>query len=146
MDGEGELTVMRVFGERGMVSMLGIGILCVLTFFGVAIYAVTELHSAAARRFLLGSALRNAAEDGVRLAFARVNEDASAAARAEAAASSSVSMEEFTERGISVKAYARKQGSRVLLLGVSRKGNEGARAVAVLVRNGTGYVIEHWEH
>ncbi|MBR5381590.1 MAG: hypothetical protein IK136_03105 [Oscillospiraceae bacterium] len=137
---------MRASDENGMVSMLGIGILCMLTFFGAAIYGVTELHSAAAQRFLVRSALRNAAEDGVRLAFARVNEDASAAARAEAADSSAVSLADYTEQGVSVSAYARKQGGRVLLLGVSKKGDERARAVAVLVRSGTSYVIDHWEH
>ncbi len=134
------------FGERGMVSVLGIGILCVLTFFGAAIYAVSELHMASARRFCAREALRNAAEGGVRVAFARMNEDASMAARAEAATASEVMLVSFPWHEASVSAYARKKEGRVILLGVGKQGDERARAAAVLARSGTSYVIDHWEH
>ena len=70
-------------GERGMISIFGLCALGILMIISAAMYTVSKNHISSARRFLVRDALRNAAEDGVRLATARMNSDAATAMKGE---------------------------------------------------------------
>ena len=131
--------------ERGMVSILGISALGILLFLSAALYAVDMSHTKSAARFLSGTALRNAAEDGVRLGLSRLNADTAAAAQAENAASRHILLLTGSSGDASFEVYARKKDGKILLLGVSRMGDDSMRAVAVAQKTGGRYVVNHWE-
>ena len=132
-------------GEGGLVSVLGISALGILLFLSATIYAVGASHTKAAGRFLAASALRNAAEDGVRLGLAKMNTETGTAARAEGAAFQHVSLFAGSSGDARFNVYARKKDEKLLLLSVSQKGAERARVVGVVKKTGGRYVIDHWE-
>lgn len=146
MDGEGDMMKQGANGERGMVSLLGVCALGILMFLAATLYAIGMSRSAANRRFLDQSALRNAAEDGVRLAVSRMNGDAATATRAEGAAWDGVLLLKGKTGDADFNVYARKKGVGILLLGVGKKDGKQARAVGVLKRKNGKYIVEHWEH
>ena len=76
MDGERYMKRRMILGEKGVFSVFGICALGTLLFFSATLYAVSSSHLKAERRFLARMALRNAAEDGVRLAVLRLNPEA----------------------------------------------------------------------
>ena len=82
-----------------------------------------------ARRFLARDAVRNAAEDGVRLAVARMNADVGTAAKANGAISDRESLFKTKVGDTAVEVFARKRGDEILLLGVGNKNEERARAL-----------------
>ena len=141
----------RIFrGERGMVSLFGLCALGILMIVSATMYAVSRNHISSARRFLARDALRNAAEDGVRLAVAQMNASTTAADKANGATDKKESLITAKVGDASVEVFARKNGSEILLLGVSQKGEKGkdeerARVVAVVKENAGKYAIEHWE-
>lgn len=139
------MTERVILDERGMVSVLGISALGILLLLSAAIYAVGVSHTKTAGRFLSGSALRNAAEDGVRLGLSRMNADTGTAMRAEGAASQHMRLLTGASGDAAFEVYARKKDGKILLLSVSRSGEARARAVGVVKKTGGRYVIDHWE-
>ena len=135
----------RFLGERGMASILGLSALGILLLLSATIYAVGVSRTKAAGRFLAGSALRNAAEDGVRLGLAKMNAEAGTAARAEGAAFRHVSLLRGSSGDATFDVYARKKDGKILLLSVSHRGEERVRAVGVAKKSGGRYVVDHWE-
>ena len=132
-------------GERGMFSVFGICALGTLMFLSATIYAVSMNHTASARRFLERGILRNAAEDGVRLAVARLNAEPQTAAKAEAATAKHVRLLDGASGDAKYTVYARKKDGKILLLGVGAKGAERARAVGVARTKDGKYFMDHWE-
>ncbi len=133
-------------GERGAFSLLGLCALGIVVFFSAAAYAAAMRHMASEARLIERTALRNAAEDGVRLALVRMEEDAALAARAEAASAAHVLLLSGASGGAAFQVYARKENGTVLLLSVSRGGEARARAAAVLRAQDGRYIVDHWEH
>ena len=132
-------------GERGMASVFGLCALGILMILSATMYATSRNHILAAQRFLARDAIRNAAEDGVRLAVTRMNEDAGTATKANGATDKKESL--FTTRvgDASVEVFARKKDNEILLLGVGQQEGERARALGVVKESAGKYVIEHWE-
>ena len=139
------MTGRGILDERGMVSVLGISALGILLLLSAAIYAVGISHTKTAGRFLAGSMLRNAAEDGVRLGLSRMNADTGTATRAEGAASQHTRLLTGASGDAAVDVYARKKDGKILLLSVGTKGAERARAIGVARMKDGKYYIEHWE-
>lgn len=131
--------------ERGMASVFGLCALGILMILSATMYAASRNHILAAQRFLARDTLRNAAEDGVRLAVARMNEDAGTAAKANGATGQKESLLTTRVGDASVEVFARKKENEILLLGVGQKEKERARAIGVVKENAGKYVIEHWE-
>ena len=139
-----------ILGEKGVFSVFGICALGTLLFFSATLYAVSSSHLKAERRFLARTALRNAAEDGVRLAVARMNEDAAAAAKANGARNKKELLLTTKADDALVEVFARKKENEILLLGVGHKrekekDEDRARTVGVVKEKEGKYVIEHWE-
>ncbi len=132
-------------GERGMVSIFGLCALGILMIVSATMYATSRNHILSAHRFLARNELRNAAEGGVRLAVARMNADAGAAAKANGATGKKESLLTAKVGDASVEVYARKKDDRILLLGVGNKEEERARAIGVVKQSAGKYIIEHWE-
>ena len=105
-------------GERGMFSVFGICALGTLMFLSAIIYAVSMSHTSSAHRFMERNALKNAAEDGVRLALLRLNSEPQTAAKAEAATSKHVNLMDGTSGDAKYTVYARKKDGKVLLLSI----------------------------
>ena len=137
-------------GERGMISIFGLCALGILMIISAAMYTVSKNHISSARRFLVRDALRNAAEDGVRLAVARMNTDVDIAMQANGATAKKKSLLTTKVGDASVEVFARKKETEILLLGVGKKEREeaekdSARVVGVVKENAGKYVIERWE-
>ena len=132
-------------GEKGMVSVFGLCALGILIILSATMYAVSRNHVSSARRFLARDELKNAAEDGVRLAIARMNADATVAAKANGATGKMESLLTVKAGDASVEVFARKKGTEILLLSLGKKDEEHARAIGVVKENAGKYVIEHWE-
>ena len=132
-------------GERGMVSIFGLCALGILMILSATMYAVSRNHTSSARRFLARDELRNAAEDGVRLAIIRMNADATVAAKANGATGKMESLLTVKAGDASVEVFARKKGTEILLLGLGKNEEEHARAIGVVKENAGKYSIEHWE-
>ena len=137
-------------GERGMVSIFGLCALGILMVVSATMYTVSKNHISSTRRFLARDALRNAAEDGVRLAVARMNADAATAAKANGARNKKELLLTTKADDALVEVFARKKENEILLLGVGHKGEkekdeDRARTVGVVKENEGKYVIEHWE-
>ncbi len=145
MGGNRDLKKYVRLGEQGMISILGLSALGILLFLSGTIYTVGLSHTRTAGRFLAGCALRNAAEDGVRLGLAKLNAETGTAARAEGAASRHVSLFTGASGDATIQVYARRKEGRILLLSVSQRGEERARAIGVAKKTGGKYVIDHWE-
>ena len=92
------------------------------------------------------SALRNAAEDGVRLAIVRMNAEAGLSAKAEAAVMQHERLFEGTSGSASYKVYARNKDGKILLLSVGEQGEERARVVGAAEKKDGKYIIDHWEY
>ena len=134
-----------VRGELGMVSIFGLCALAVLMILSATMYAASRTHILTAQRFLARDALRNAAEDGVRLALSRMNTDAGTAAKANGATGQKESLLTTSIGDASVEVFARKKADEILLLGLGMKDEERARAIGVVKQSGGKYVIDHWE-
>lgn len=132
-------------GERGMASVFGLCALGILMIVSATMYATSRNHMMSARRFLARDAVRNAAEDGVRLAVARMNADVGTAAKANGAISDRESLFKTKVGDTAVEVFARKRGDEILLLGVGNKNEERARALGIVKKSGGKYIIEHWE-
>ena len=132
-------------GERGMASIFGLCAVGILMIVSTTMYATSRNHILSARRFLARDALRNAAEDGVRLAVARMNEDAALAAKANGATNKKESLLATKMGDASVEVFARKKENEILLLGVGKEAEEHARTLGVVRRNEGKYVIVRWE-
>ena len=135
----------RNLGERGMFSVFGICALGTLMFLSATIYAISMNHTASARRFLERGVLRNAAEDGVRLAVAKLNAEPQTAAKAETATAKHVRLLDGASGDAKYTVYARKKDGKILLLGIGAKGAERARAVGVAREQDGTYAMDHWE-
>lgn len=136
----------RRLGEKGVFSVFGICALGTMLFFSATLYAVSSSHLGAERRFLARSALRNAAEDGVRLAIVRMNAEAGLSAKAEAAVMQHERLFEGTSGSASYKVYARNKDGKILLLSVGEQGEERARVVGAAEKKDGKYIIDHWEY
>ena len=134
-----------VFGERGMASIFGLCTLAILMIVSATMYATSMNHITSVRRFLARDALRNAAEDGVRLAAAQMNADAGTAAKANGATGKKELLFTTKVGAASVDVFARKKADEILLLGLGKKEEERARAIGVVKQNAGKYVIERWE-
>ena len=132
-------------GERGMVSVFGLCALGILMLLSATMYAVSRNHISSARRFLARDALRNAAEDGVRLATARMNSDAATAMKANGATGQKESLFTIKVNDAYVEVFARKKENEILLLGLGQKEEERARAIGVVKENAGKYIIQRWE-
>ena len=132
-------------GERGMVSVFGLCALGILMVVSATMYATSRNHVSSVRRFLARDVIRNAAEDGVLLALARMNEDAGTAAKANGATSKKELLLTAKVGEASVEVYARKKDDGILLLGVGNKEEERARAIGVVKQDAGKYVIKRWE-
>lgn len=132
-------------GERGMASVFGLCALGILMILSATMYATSRNHIRAAHRFLERDALRNAAEDGVRLAVARMNENMGTAAKANGATDEKESLLTAKVGDASVEVFARKKENEILLLGVGAKEKERARAVGAVKESAGKYVIVRWE-
>lgn len=132
-------------GERGVVSIFGLCALGILMILSATMYAVSRNHASSARRFLARDEIRNAAEDGVRLAIVRMNADATVAAKANGATGKMESLLTVKAGDASVEVFARKKGNEILLLGLGKNEEEHARAIGVVKENAGKYSIEHWE-
>ena len=132
-------------GERGMASVFGMCALGILMLVSATMYATSRNHISSARRFLAREALRNASEDGVRLAAARMNEDTETAAKANGATGKKESLFATKVGDASVEVFARKKDDEILLLGLGKKEEERARAIGVVKKNAGKYVIVGWE-
>ena len=133
-----------------MISIFGLCALGILMIISAAMYTVSKNHISSARRFLVRDALRNAAEDGVRLAVARMNTDVDIAMQANGATAKKKSLLTTKVGDASVEVFARKKETEILLLGVGKKEREeaekdSARVVGVVKENAGKYVIERWE-
>lgn len=135
----------RFRGERGMASVFGLCALAVLMMVSATMYAVSRNYMLSAQRFLVRDTLRNAAEDGVRLAVARMNEDAAAAAKANGAASKNETLLTVKIGNASVEVFARKREGEILLLGLGKQDEERARAIGAVKEREGKYVITRWE-
>lgn len=145
MDGEKHMKRQHRLGERGVFSIFGVCALGILTLLTVTIYAVSMSHTASARRFLERGALRNTAEDGVRLAISRLNTEPAAVDEARNATAKHVKMFDGVSGDAKYTVYVRKKDGKILLLSVGQKGEERARAVGVAIEKNGKYLIEHWE-
>ena len=132
-------------GERGMVSVFGLCALGILMILSATMYSVSSNHISSARRFLARDALRNTAEDGVRLAVARMNADTETAEKAKRATSQRESILTGKIGDASFEVFARKKETGIRLLGVGMKEEERAHAIGVVKENAGKYSIEHWE-
>lgn len=133
-----------------MISIFGLCALGILMIISAAMYTVSKNHISSARRFLVRDALRNVAEDGVRLAVARMNTDVDIAMQANGATAKKKSLLTTKVGDASVEVFARKKEAEILLLGVGKKEREeaekdSARVVGVVKENAGKYVIERWE-
>ena len=146
MDGERYMKRRQRLGERGVFSIFGVCALGILTILTVTVYAVSMSHTASARRFLERGALRNTAEDGVRLAVSRLNAEPTTAAIAANATAKHVKLFDGVSGDAKYTVYVRKKDGKILLLSVGQKGEERARAVGVAMEKDGKYLIEHWEH
>ncbi|MBO6237085.1 MAG: hypothetical protein J6N22_10245, partial [Schwartzia sp.] len=90
-----------------MVSIFGLCALGILMILSATMYAVSRNHTSSARRFLARDELRNAAEDGVRLAIVRMNADATVAAKANGATGKMESLLTVKAGDASVEVFAR---------------------------------------
>ena len=99
-----------------------------------------------ARRFLARDAVRNAAEDGVRLAVLRLNAEAALSAQAEAAVQKHAQLFSGASGEAKYKVYARRKDGKLLILSVGEQGEERARVVGVAEKKDGKYIIDHWEY
>ena len=146
MDGKGIMKRRVVLGERGVFSVFGICALGTLLFFSATLYAVCSSHLKSERRFLARTALRNAAEDGVRIAIMRLNAGAGMSEKAEAAVSAHVQLFDGASGDAKYKVYARSKDGKILILSVGEKGEERARVIGVAEKKDGRYFIDHWEY
>ncbi len=146
MDGERDMRRGNHSDEKGVFSVFGICALGTLMFFSATLYAVSSSHMGAERRFLARSAIRNAAEDGVRLAIVRMNAEAGLSAKAEAAVMKHEPLFEGASGEAKYTVYARNKEGTILLLSVGEQGEERARAVGAAKKKDGKYIIEHWEY
>ena len=133
-------------GERGMVSVFGLCALGILMIVSVTMYAVSKNHISSAHRFLARDTLRNAAEDGVRLAVLRLNTEAAMSAQAEAAVQKHAQLFSGASGEAKYKVYARRKDGKLLILSVGEQGEERARVVGVAEKKDGKYIIDHWEY
>jgi hypothetical protein len=146
MDGERFMKRRMILGEKGVFSVFGICALGTLLFLSAALYAVCASHMSAERRFLARTALRNAAEDGVRLAVSRMNSEAGVSAKAEAAVLKHAQLFDGASGDAKYKVYARSKDGKILLLSVGERGEERARVIGVAEKKDGKYSIDHWEY
>ncbi len=146
MDGERYMKRRMILGEKGVFSAFGICALGTLLFFSATLYAVSSSHLKAERRFLARTALRNAAEDGVRLAVLRLNAEAALSAQAEAAVQKHAQLFSGASGEAKYKVYARRKDGNLLILSVGEQGEERARVVGVAEKKDGKYIIDHWEY
>ena len=128
-----------------MASLFGLCALGILMMVSATIYATGRNHIATAHRFLARDALRNAAEDGVLLAVAWMNEDAATAAKASGAVSHKAPLLRTKVGDASVEVFARNKGNEILLMSVGKQEKERARAVGAVKKNAGTYMIVRWE-
>ncbi len=146
MDGEGFMKGKRGSSQRGMFSIFGVCALGTLMIFSAALYAVGSSHTGSAKRYLARNALRNTAEDGIRLAVRRMNADPAAMTDAENAVSKHIKLLEGTSGDAGYTVYARHVDGMVLLLSVGEQGDEKIRAVGAARKKDGSYIIDHWEY
>jgi hypothetical protein len=128
-------------GERGMVSIFGLCALGILMVVSATMYTVSKNHISSTRRFLARDALRNAAEDGVRLAVLRLNTEAAMSAQAEAAVQKHAQLFSGASGEAKYKVYARRKDGKLLILSVGEQGEERARVVGVAEKKDGKYII-----
>lgn len=129
-----------------MASVFGLCALGILMIVSATMYATSRNHMLSARRFLARDAVRNAAEDGVRLAVLRLNAEAAMSAQAEAAVQKHAQLFSGASGEAKYKVYARRKDGKLLILSVGEQGEERARVVGVAEKKDGKYIIDHWEY
>lgn len=129
-----------------MASVFGLCALGILMIVSATMYATSRNHMLSARRFLARDAVRNAAEDGVRLAVLRLNAEAALSAQAEAAVQKHAQLFSGASGEAKYKVYARRKDGKLLILSVGEQGEERARVVGVAEKKDGKYIIDHWEY
>ena len=124
--------------ECGVASLTGIIILSMLSFLGLAAYAITKHEIEITNEYMNSSELTMEAQNGIIKANAMINNDENLKARTST---------QSNDDSISCSVYSRVKGGYVILLSVAERGDYKARAVAYLKQDADNrYVIKYWEH
>ncbi|MBQ7515209.1 MAG: hypothetical protein IJS96_02905 [Schwartzia sp.] len=140
---------MRVIAEeRGSVSLLGLGILGILSALGAAAFMVAQQHFDTVRLFSDGISLRLEAQNGIIGASERIaGDDALRDSVPTGETSLAVSMYQASDgSGTEGTVYARRQGNQILLLSVSRRGEARGQVLAYMEEQGGRWRLARWEH
>jgi len=140
--------VRRAGQERGFISFVGLLILSVVSFFGVAAFTINEKEFETTRRFLNAVPLQMEAQNGILAVADFIDRDPAAWDKIQRASGEAVEilqLQNSTEK-IACTVYAKQKADHILLLAVSEKSDGRSRAVAHLVKRNGHFIIEHWEH
>lgn len=132
--------------ECGVASLTGIIILSMLSFLGLAAYAITKHEIEITNEYMNSSELTMEAQNGIIKANAMINNDENL--KANILSNTKVrTITQSNDDSISCSVYSRVKGGYVILLSVAERGDYKARAVAYLKQDADNrYVIKYWEH
>lgn len=134
--------------ERGFISLVGILILSVVSFFGLAAFTINEKEMETTRRFLNAVPLQMEAQNGILAATDVIDGDPAVRDKIQRAAGAAVEIVQLQNPTgtIACTVYAKQKADRILLLAVSEKSDGRSRSVAHLVKRDDHFIIDHWEH
>lgn len=134
--------------ERGSIALIGLLILGVVSFFGMAAFVIHEKEVETTRLFLNAVPLQMEAQNGILAAVEAINGNAATREKIRQAAGAAVEIFQMQNPagGMVCTVYAKQKADRILLLAVSAQGDGRSRAVAHLVKREGRWSIEHWEH
>ena len=134
--------------ERGSLSLIGLLILSVVAFFGVAAFTIQEKEWETTRLFLNAVPLQMEAQSGILAAVEIINGEIETRDKLQHAAGEAVPIFQMQHPSgaIACTVYAKQKADRILVLAVSEQREGRSRAVAHLVKREGRFIIEHWEH
>jgi|WetSurMetagenome_2_1015567.scaffolds.fasta_scaffold933742_2 hypothetical protein len=133
--------------EQGMASVLGVFLLFVLMFLGTALFCFSHSEYQITQRFLSGTQLRMAAENGIIAGCELLAADKELCAEI-------VRMHKETRHLLSREdksmqtycdVYAVYENEAILVLAISERKQLHGRASGSMKRNGENYIFDHWE-
>lgn len=132
--------------ECGVASLTGIIILSMLSFLGLAAYAITKHEIEITNEYMNSSELTMEAQNGIIKANAMINNDENL--KANILSNTKVrTITQSNDDNISCNVYSRVKGGYIILLSVAERDDYKARAVAYLKQDADNrYVIKYWEH
>lgn len=130
--------------ERGMFSLLGLFLLGVMLFMGLALLAVAAKDYAGTQAFLQETRLHYAAESGIETMRVELEDKPESVAMQGAAEPYTVQYS-WEPEGIVCEVSAMQQEDMIWLVATSRKAELTSRCVACLKKQAGRYLFDHWE-